>query len=135
MVYLEIRPWKIGLFSFYFLRGKKDERIISTGYNGTAPHQQHCCEIFNDDLKDHHEWSLNNEIHAEQNVISFCAKNGISTNGCQMFITLSPCIHCAKLIVAAGIKEIYFTEPYTENQGIKFLISNNVKVFTQNDRN
>ena len=114
----------------------KDYRIISTGYNGVPSGKQHCNEIFkNVDItsdefkKQHGEWSKTNELHGESNCILAAAKNGISTKDTILYITLSPCIDCAKQIVSAGIKEVYFLEKYDRDQtGIKYLKESKVKV-------
>jgi len=115
----------------------KDKRIIVCGYNGVSSGLKHCNRIFdkeiilynNDERKRHHEWSLLNESHAEQNMFSFCAKEGIKTNNTILFVTLSPCINCAKLIFSAGIKEVYYIEEYDlDKAGLKFLLDNNVKL-------
>lgn len=60
-------------------------------------------------------------LHAEQNLITFCAKNGIPTNECTIYITKSPCKQCSKLIASSGIKEVIYLEEYRDNDGIKFL--------------
>ena len=60
-------------------------------------------------------------LHAEQNIITFCAKNGIPTNNTQLFVILSPCKTCAKLLVQAGIKEVYYLEEYRDTSGIDYL--------------
>lgn len=113
----------------------KDTRIVSYGYNGTPPGFQHCNEIFsadeilaNTDMRhEHHEWSSKHELHAEQNAIAFCARNGISTDGLSIFCTLSPCIDCSKLIIASGITDVYFTKLYDYNEkGLDFLHQNSV---------
>jgi len=95
----------------------KDERIISIGWNGTLPGKIHCENLFAKKkltLATHHEWSLKNELHAEMNLLMFCAKNGIKTKGCEVFITVSPCMLCTKLIIAAGIKKVYFILQYND---------------------
>ena len=61
-------------------------------------------------------------IHAEQNVLMYCTKNGISTDECEIYITMSPCKQCAKLMVQAGIKKVYFLEQYKDTSGIDFLL-------------
>jgi len=108
----------------------EDNRILMTGYNGTVKGCQHCEDYFKPILVDgkladrdmHHSWSLLNEIHAESNIIAYCAKNGISTKGTTLYITLSPCINCAKLIAQAGIANVYYKERYDlDDTGIKFL--------------
>lgn len=60
-------------------------------------------------------------LHAEQNVLMYCAKNGIPTKGAELFVTLSPCKTCAKLIVQAGIRKVYFEDVYRDTSGIDFL--------------
>lgn len=97
----------------------KDGRILATGYNGTISGFDNQCETY-DFLEDKLVTSPF-VIHAEQNVLIFCAKNGISTDGTTMYITLSPCIHCAKLIVQAGIKRVIFSEYYKDLSGLELL--------------
>ncbi|MCQ2209153.1 MAG: deaminase [Paludibacteraceae bacterium] len=120
----------------------KNGRIISTGYNGTAAGHKHCNEIERFSLADwnhvnldsslsaeHHKFSVENEVHAEQNVIAFAAKNGVSTDGCALYITLAPCSDCSKLIVAAGISEVYFLEEYDRcSSGVNFLEASGLTV-------
>jgi len=60
-------------------------------------------------------------VHAEQNIITFCAKNGIPTNGTTLYITTSPCKQCAKLIAQSGIKSVVYDEEYKDKSGINFL--------------
>lgn len=103
----------------------KDGRIISIGYNGTAPGEIHCIDKWKDDKENfekyHTEWSRNNEIHSEINLILFAAKNGISLNGCDLFVTMSPCIDCAKAIYTVGIKNVYYKEEFRVSDGLKYL--------------
>jgi len=108
----------------------KDGRIIYSGYNGVPCGKAHCNEIFskNFDREEHHQWSNINELHCEQNIISGCAKNGIITNDTDLYVTLSPCMYCAKLIVAAGIKKVIYLEKYDKSDSISFLIENNIQV-------
>ncbi len=102
-----------------------DDRIIASGYNGVAKSLEHCNDIFTgyeDNFSTiHHDFSTKNEIHAEQNLISFCAKNGIKTDGATIYITHSPCIHCAKLIIASGIKRVVYNELYDRDQNFMVL--------------
>jgi len=102
----------------------KDKRIISIGYNGVPSGWQHCDEVFTgneeDFLKKHHEWSNYHEIHAEMNAIAFAAKNGISTQGAELYCTHSPCVNCSKIIVQSGIKKVYYAELY-DKHAINFL--------------
>ncbi len=86
----------------------KDTRIIATGYNGALPGTPHC------DDTGHlmYEGHCIRTIHAEQNCILFCAKQGISTQGCDLFVTHSPCPICTKEAIQAGINTIYYLESY-----------------------
>lgn len=60
----------------------------------------------------HMDWSTKHEIHAEQNLIAEAARTGISLDGCYLYITLSPCIHCAKLLIALKPKAVYYVNKY-----------------------
>ena len=116
----------------------KDGRVISMGWNGVPSGQDHCKEHFKNKgwdvnvewmKEEHHKYATRNEIHAEQNAIAYAAKSGISTYGAEMYITYSPCRDCAKLVVAAGIEEVYFTNEYDRDcEGVEFLKRNNIKV-------
>lgn len=97
----------------------KDGRILATGYNGTVSGFDNTCETY-DFLEDKLVTSPY-VIHAEQNALMFCAKNGIPTDGTTMYITLSPCATCAKLLVQAGIKRVVFLEYYKDLSGLDFL--------------
>ena len=121
----------------------KDRRVISIGFNGTAAGQIHCEDhfqtLYRENYKEHFpsyeefaasrtfydlhgKFSIDNELHAEQNAIAFAAKNGISTEGGTIYVTWSPCVHCAKVIVSAGIKKVFFKNLYDRSQeGIYFL--------------
>lgn len=135
----------------------KDNRVISIGFNGSASGQVHCednfREVYEEQFKGqfpsyeefrasrtfydlHGKWSIENELHAEQNAIAFAAKNGISTEGATVYVTWSPCVHCAKVIVSAGIKHVYYKNLYDRSQdGIVFLKKNNIECLqlTQQD--
>ena len=67
-------------------------------------------------------------LHAEQNAIMFCAKNGISTEGCDLFVTTSPCSTCAKLIAQAGIKKVIYLDEYKDTDGLDLLREVGVEV-------
>lgn len=111
----------------------KDLRILSTGYNGTPSGLCNCDEVFKNtaDLKDgilpngikitHHDFAEQFEIHAEQNCLSFAAKNGVSTKDCTLYITTAPCVNCAKIIIASGIKKVIYNEIYKNDYGLKLL--------------
>lgn len=91
----------------------RDSRIIATGFNGTLPGEDNCCE--------EHGGTKPTVMHAEQNALMFCAKHGLSTNGCSMYTTVSPCIDCAKMIVTAGISKVVYSEEYRDLNGLKLL--------------
>lgn len=96
----------------------KDGRIISMGYNGSHSGNVNCNQVFekdNFDLEEHHNWSRIYEVHAEMNCLSFAAKNGIDTNNCSLFVTLSPCQDCLKTLIQAGIKRIVYLVQYHRN--------------------
>lgn len=98
----------------------KDDRVLVTGYNGTIRGHENDCE--DGDI------TKLTVVHAEQNVIAFAAKNGIPTEGCTMFVTLSPCDQCAKLLVQAGISEIVYMNEYRDKKGIEILRKSGVEV-------
>lgn len=91
----------------------KSGRIISTGYNGTPCGFDNNCE---------ENGSTKPEVlHAESNAIAKCAKSTESSDGSVLYVTLSPCIECSKLIVQCGIKEVYFSELYRDLSGLDLL--------------
>lgn len=107
----------------------RDNRIISTGYNGPVKGQQHCnpsfCEILT---------SCTNAIHAEANAIAFAAREGVKLDGATLYCTLAPCKKCSELIIQTGIKEVIFFEQYDGYlQSKYFLFQNGVKV-TQHEQ-
>lgn len=114
----------------------RDNRIIAIGYNGVPSQRTHCNQIFDSkdfDRDKHHEWSLYNELHAEQNIISYCAKNGISIDNSILFVTLSPCINCAKLLLTSGVRMIYYLDIYDKENGLDFLHRNKVICIKYNE--
>jgi dCMP deaminase len=62
------------------------------------------------------------------NALMFAAKNGISTNNCDLYVTLSPCSSCAKLIIQSGIKKVYYKEMYRDFTGIDILTESGIEV-------
>ena len=81
-----------------------ENRIISQGYNGFLPGCPHKSIVRNN-----HEQAT---IHAEQNAITDCAKRGVSCYGASAYITHYPCLHCCKLLLASGIREINYLYDY-----------------------
>ncbi len=92
----------------------KGTSIISYGYNGTPAGMSNVCET--DQNK-----TLDIVVHAEMNAILKAAKLGISTEGTTLYITLSPCINCAKLILQSGVKEVIFIEEYKDLSAVDLL--------------
>ena len=100
-------------------------RIISTGYNGTPAEYINCSDIFNSkefDRETHHKFSDSCEIHAEVNSILYAAIHGVSIKNCDIYITHQPCFNCLKLIIGAGIKNIYYRYPYDKANYDEYLI-------------
>lgn len=91
----------------------KDQMIISDGYNGTPSGFENICEE-NDVTKPY-------VLHAEANAITKVAKSNNSSNGATMYITASPCIECAKLIIQAGISRVVYSDEYRITDGIDLL--------------
>ena len=136
----------------------KNDQVISQGFNGTPHGFSNICEeiLFADDVKLNLDndiekfnayadnlsagtWQKMSEIpyrlktkpevlHAETNAITKCAKYSNSTEGATLYVTLAPCLNCAKLIVQAEIARAVYKEYYNEDAGINFLRSCGVEV-------
>ena len=106
----------------------KDTRIISIGYNGPPANTHNCDE----------EWpetgcprdargSCSLALHAEQNAILYAVKNGADLDGSTLYVTLSPCLPCARMIFSSGIKKVIYLNSYaaykglTSDEGVDFL--------------
>ena len=116
-----------------------DGQIISQGFNGTPKGMDNCCEFEEhiDEYDDIHCCRKDSIIlktkpevlHAESNAIVKCAKSGYgSTNRCTLYVTLSPCFDCAKLIIQSGITRVVFRDKYRFTDGIDFLADYGIKV-------
>lgn len=92
----------------------KDGMIISDGYNGTPSGFDNCCE----DEDGNTQWYV---LHAEANAILKVSKSTNSALGATLYLTLSPCKECAKLVLQAGITRVVFKYEYKDNSGINFL--------------
>ena len=113
----------------------KDDRIISIGYNGMPSGWTNECEtVFYDENGDERLKTKDEVIHAEANAIAKLAKSSESGDGATMFLTHAPCIHCAKQIYTAGIKKVYFGEPYRDESGVAFLMKCGVSVWSDNNK-
>ena len=92
----------------------KNKMIISDGYNGTPSGFENVCEDENNVTKPY-------VLHAEANAITKLARSHNSSDGATMYITASPCIECAKLIIQSGIKRIVYGENYRLRDGLDLL--------------
>ena len=99
----------------------KDKMIISDGYNGTPSGFENVCE---DEVGKTKPYVL----HAEANAITKVAKSNNSSDGATLYVTSSPCLECAKLIIQAGIRRVVFTESYRLEDGINLLKRANIEV-------
>jgi len=103
----------------------KDNNILATGYNGSVINTDHCVDE-GCLMEDGH---CVRTIHAEENAIIQCAKNGISPIGATAYVTHQPCFNCTKTLVQAGIKEIKYLNPYRENpNSTELLLRNGIRV-------
>ena len=99
----------------------KDRAIISDGYNGTPTGFDNCCE-------DSNNVTVPEVLHAEANAISKLARSTQSSTGSDMYVTLSPCMECSKLIIQSGIKRILFNDVYRNIEPIEMLIEAGIEV-------
>lgn len=102
----------------------KDGRCITWGYNGAPPGQPHCNENnhgWPEDVFVHSEAGCVNATHAEANALAFAARHGISTDGTTLFVTVSPCLDCSRLLIAAGVRAVYYKEEYRDGSGLELL--------------
>ncbi len=118
----------------------KDTRIISIGYNGPPSGTHNCDEDFKDEggcPKDS-KGSCSLALHAEQNAILYASKNGASIEGSTIYVTLSPCISCARIIYSMKIKKVIFLNSYAAykglptDEGVEFLRKFGVEVAQYN---
>ena len=99
----------------------KDKMIISDGYNGTPTGFENCCE----DDEGYTKWYV---LHAEANAILKVASSTQSTRGSTLYVTLSPCTDCSKLIFQSGILRVVYITEYKDRTGLDFLVKSGVKV-------
>lgn len=98
----------------------KDRMIISDGYNGTPSGFENICEDDNNTTKPY-------VLHAEANAITKVARSNNSSDGSTLYVTASPCLECAKLIIQSGIKRVVFNELYRITDGIDLLKRANIE--------
>ena len=99
----------------------KEKMIISDGYNGTPAGFENICED-----EDNHTFPY--VLHAEANAITKVARSNNSSEGATLYVTSSPCIECAKLIIQAGIRRVVFSEHYRLHDGIDLLEQAGIQV-------
>jgi len=104
----------------------KDNTIISDGYNGMPYGFDNSCEI--DGI------TKPEVLHAESNAITKIAKSPSSSDGSTLYVTISPCLECAKLIIQAGVKNVYFDIRYRNLNGLKLLQLAKIKVFEKEQK-
>lgn len=92
----------------------KDRMIISDGYNGTPSGFENVCEDEGGVTKPY-------VLHAEANAITKVAKSGNSSEGATLYVTASPCVECAKLIIQSGIRRVVYSDEYRLTDGIELL--------------
>ena len=113
----------------------KNGTIISDGYNGTPSGFDNNCEFpptrgVGDTL-----YTKPEVLHAESNAITKLAKSTQSSDGATMYITISPCVDCSKLIIQSGIKKVFYKEFYRNDEGIKLLKKANIDITQLNIKN
>jgi dCMP deaminase len=98
----------------------KDTRIISIGYNGPPAGTHNCDEEFPETgcARDR-KGSCSLALHAEQNAIIYAVKNNMKVSGGTLYVTLSPCLACARIIYSVGIKKVVYLKSYAEYKGIE----------------
>lgn len=136
----------------------RDGRIIATGYNGAPaglPHCDHTNEQFRYELghqvleeiertpgkimvmpdqpMEFHTGGCTIAVHAEQNAIAFAAKYGLGLDGGDLHCTHAPCANCARSIINAGIKRVFFKIPYRLTEGVELLEQAGLEVFDMSD--
>ncbi len=113
----------------------KDTRIISIGYNGPPSGTHNCDEEWPDKgCPRDSKGSCSLAIHAEQNAILYAVKNKTSVEGSTLYVTLSPCLACARIIYSMGIQKVMYFSSYAEfkgldsDEGVDFLVKFGVEV-------
>jgi dCMP deaminase len=108
----------------------KDGQIISDGYNGTPAGYDNVCETENEGFHPSAENKLETKpevLHAESNALMKLAKSTNSSEGSTVYLTMSPCFECSKLMIQAGVKRLVYSEKYRNESGIKFLNENKIE--------
>lgn len=105
----------------------EDQRIVSTGYNGSVAGNPHCDDVGHT-MRDGHCIAT---IHAEMNALLYCAKEGISVKGSTAYVTHFPCLNCTKALIQAGVRHIYYQHDYRIDDYAVELLKRNQIPFQQ----
>lgn len=110
----------------------KDKRMLATGYNGAPSGLKHCSEVGclreNLSIPSGTRHELCRGLHAEQNAIIQAANHGISIRGATLYCTNKPCIICSKMIINAGITQVYYEEGYDDALADQMLAEANIQM-------
>jgi dCMP deaminase len=99
----------------------KEDNVIAIGYNGTISGFPNVCELQDGTTRP-------DVLHAESNAIAKCAKSFNSSDGATLYVTLSPCFECAKIIIQSGINNVIYLEKYRNLDGLNLLTKSNINV-------
>lgn len=118
----------------------RDGRVLMSGYNGAPPGLPHCdhgvCTCKDrilsfrngeyENVSPHRDQcgmaeTCYRAVHAEQNAINYCARNGVATEGAEIYVTFAPCLACAKSIISAGLISVTYDMPYRKTGGVELL--------------
>ena len=98
----------------------KDTRIISLGYNGPPAGTHNCDEMWPEKGCERSvKGGCSLALHAEENAILYAAKNKVSLENTTVYVTLSPCLACARIMFTTGIKKVYYLNSYSEYKGVE----------------
>jgi dCMP deaminase len=116
----------------------KDRQVLATGYNGSPSGSTHCTTqgyCYPELTACNASKTLpSRSVHAEANAIAQAAKHGINTNGATIYVTLEPCLACLKLVISAGIREIFYETTFNTGDNLKvrdFFIQDGLVKLTQ----
>lgn len=112
----------------------KDNNIIAVGYNGTPSGfdnscEEECCKgVAGAGTYKNHLITRPEVLHAESNAIAKCARSVNSSEGADIYTTTCPCLECAKMIIQAGIRNVYYSEEYKSQDGLNLLVKAGIQV-------
>lgn len=129
----EISTWSKCVSKLVWAVIVRDNRILSIWYNWTPAWYTNCKDFWKwEYTKEHHDWSLKYEIHAEMNAILWAARNWVKIEWSTIYCTLEPCFQCTKNILASWIKKIVYEDKYDKmwwtTEAEKFIKDNWIEV-------